>query len=266
MNVCVIIAAAGRSSRFGIGDKLAQDLGGRAVLLRTVELFTKRDEVKSIVVAGPYEGFEEFQTKFGPTLGFHGARLVRGGKTHRWETVKAVLDHTEAIPVEATHIAIHDAARPGVNAETLDRVFEAARTLPAVIPVVPLSGTIKRIEPEAVDVRSTDDDVLADMILGDAGKVAVIARKVKRTVDRENLVEVQTPQVFEIGLLRRAYKQANLEGTTDDAEVIERLGEPVHAVEGDVRNIKITRAADLSLMRAILGVAPPSERPVHKRF
>jgi 2-C-methyl-D-erythritol 4-phosphate cytidylyltransferase len=266
MNVCVIIPAAGQSKRFGSGDKLAQDLGGRAVLLRTVEIFTKRDEVKSIVVAGPLETFDEFQQKFGPTLGFHGARLVCGGRTHRWETVKAVLDHPEAVPADATHIAIHDAARPGVSSAVLDRVFEAARTLSAVIPVVPINATIKRVEDEAIDVRSTDDDVLADVILGDAGKLTVNARKVVQTIDRANLVEVQTPQVFEIGLLRRAYAQGNLDGVTDDAEAVERLGESVHTVEGDVRNIKITRAADLSLMRAILNVPPPAERPVHKRF
>lgn len=266
MNVCVIIPAAGQSRRYGVGDKLAQDLGGRAVLLRTVEIFTKRDEVKSIVVAGPLETFNEFRDKFGPTLGFHGAKLVPGGKTHRWETVKAVLDHPDAVPSGTTHIAIHDAARPGVSVEVLDRVFEAARTLNAVIPVVAINATIKRVEAEAIDVRATDDDALADVILGDAGKVAVNAREVLQTIDRANLVEVQTPQVFEINLLRRAYAQKNLDGATDDAEVVERLGETVHAVEGDVRNIKITRPADLSLMRSILRVPPPAERPVHKRF
>ncbi|MBC8064621.1 MAG: 2-C-methyl-D-erythritol 4-phosphate cytidylyltransferase, partial [Chlorobia bacterium] len=73
-------------------------------------------------------------------------------------------------------------------------------------------------------------------------------------------------QVFEIGLLRRAYAQPNLDGATDDASLVERLGEPVYTVEGDVRNIKITRPADLKLMRAILGVQAPAERPVHKRF
>jgi 2-C-methyl-D-erythritol 4-phosphate cytidylyltransferase len=266
MNVCVLIAAAGRSSRFGAGDKLAQDLGGRAVLLRTVEVFTKRDEVKSIVVAGPHEGFNEFRDKFGPTLGFHGAKLIPGGRTHRWETVQAALAHPDAIAPDTTHVAIHDAARPGVSADVLDRVFEAARTLNAVIPVVAITSTIKRVEDKAVDVRSTDEDALADMILGDAGKVAVNARRVRATIDRSNMVEVQTPQVFEIGLLRRAYAQKNLAGVTDDAEAVERLGEAVHAVEGDVRNLKITRAADLSLMRAILNLTPPSQRPAHLRF
>src|SRR5262245_6929157 len=113
MNVCVIIPAAGRSSRYessgGGGDKLAQDLGGRSVLIRTVELFTKREEVKSIIVAGPPDDFAEFKNKYGPTLGFHGAVVVEGGRSHRWETVRNAL---AAVPKEATHIAVHDAARP----------------------------------------------------------------------------------------------------------------------------------------------------------
>jgi 2-C-methyl-D-erythritol 4-phosphate cytidylyltransferase len=170
------------------------------------------------------------------------------------------------VPADTTHVAVHDAARPGTGNDVLDRVFQAAEKLSAVVPVVSINATIKRVSAEAIDVRASDDDALADLILGDAGKVSVPARRVIETIDRTGLVEVQTPQVFEIGLLRRAYDQSNLEGATDDAELVERLGEPVHSVEGDVRNLKITRPADLKLMRAILGVHPPAERPVHKRF
>jgi 2-C-methyl-D-erythritol 4-phosphate cytidylyltransferase len=266
MNVCVIIAAAGRSARYGETDKLAQDLGGRSVLLRTVETFTKRDEVKSIVVAGPPDSLDEFRAKYGATLGFHGAKIVGGGREHRWETVRNALTAPGAVPEEATHIAVHDAARPGVSNEVLTRVFQAARKLHAVIPVVAINATIKRVAQENVDVGGDDDDAVADLILGDQGRVSIPAQRIIQTIDRTGMVEVQTPQVFEIGLLRRAYAQTNLEAATDDAELVERLGEPVHAVEGDVRNIKITRPADLRLMRAILGVQPPAERPVHKRF
>lgn len=269
MNVCVIIAAAGKSRRYsetGEIDKLAQDLGGRSVLLRTVELFTKVDAVRTILVAGPPDDLDEFRSKYGATLGFHGARIVAGGKDHRWETVRNALNSPDAVPDDTTHIAIHDAARPGAGKGMLDRVFQAAAKLPAVIPVVPINATIKRVSDETIDVGGHDDDALADLILGDAGKVSIPARKVVQTVDRRGLVEVQTPQVFEIGLLRRAYAQPNLAGATDDAELIERLGETVYTVEGDVRNIKITRPADLKLIRAILGVQPPAERPVHKRF
>jgi len=76
---------------------------------------------------------------------------------------------------------------------------------------------------------------------------------------------VQTPQVFESGLLRRAYDQTDL-SSTDDAGLVERLGERVVVVEGDVRNLKITRPADLELARAVIGVRAPEGRPMNKKF
>ena len=105
MNVCVIVPAAGQSSRFGESDKLTQDLGGRPVLVRTVELFTKVDVVRSIIVVGPPEGteaYETFRDRFGPTLGFHGAIVVGGGAIDRWESVQKGLAH---VPDDATHVA-----------------------------------------------------------------------------------------------------------------------------------------------------------------
>lgn len=266
MNVCVIIPAAGRSRRFGESDKLAQDLGGRPLLIRTVELFAKRDEVRSIIVAGPPEPPEEFNAfreRYGATLGFHGASVVPGGRDHRWQTVKAAL---ASVPEDATHTAVHDAARPGASKELLDRVFEAAALLDAVVPAVKISATIKRLGDEAEEITPEEDDAIADLILGAAGKTTVKARRVIETIDRRNLVEIQTPQIFRADLLRRAYAADDLTGATDDASLVERLGEPVHTVEGDVRNFKVTSPADLKLMRAVLGVKPPSERPVHKRF
>ncbi len=263
MKACVIIAAAGRSTRFGDQDKLSQDLGGRALLLRTVEVFTKREEVGSIIVAGPPENFDEFREKFGPTLGFHGARLVKGGTVERWESVRKALVE---VPDDCTHVAIHDAARPGVSNDLLGRLFHAAVSLNAVVPAVSLTGTIKRVADVAADVGAHEDDAIADSILGDAGRVEIPARPVVETIDRSNLVEVQTPQIFEINLLKRAYAQDDLAGVTDDAMVVERLGEPVHIIEGERTNIKVTTQGDLALMRAILGVKPPAERPAHKRF
>ena len=267
MRVSVIIPAAGRSERFGGGDKLAQDLGGRALLIRTAELFAKRDEVFEIIVAGPPDpasAFEAFRDRYGPTIAFHGGRIVPGGKVERWETVKEALNH---VSDDATHVAVHDAARPATPNDVISRVFEAGQSLPAVIPGVQVRATVKRISAEATDAAARDeDDALNDLILGDAGRSEVPVRTVLETVDRANLVEVQTPQLFAVDLLRRAYEQTDLDGATDDAGLVERLGEAVHVVEGDVRNIKVTDPGDLALVRAILGVKPPAERPVHKRF
>ncbi|MHC4421782.1 MAG: IspD/TarI family cytidylyltransferase [Planctomycetota bacterium] len=263
MNVGVIIAAAGHGTRFGASQKLDQDVGGRPLLLRTVELFTKREEVQAIVVAAPPDKLDEFRSKYGPSLGFHGAGIVAGGREFRWETVHNALPE---VPEACTHIAVHDAARPAVSKELLDRLFEAARSLSAVVPAVRITATVKRLSADTVDVADLEGDVLADAILGDAGRPALSASTIIETVDREGLVEVQTPQVFEAGLLRRAYAQDDLGGATDDAALVERLGEAVYAVEGDVTNLKVTTPGDLRLVRAILGVRAPAERAAHKRF
>jgi 2-C-methyl-D-erythritol 4-phosphate cytidylyltransferase len=261
MNVCVLITAAGSSSRFGFGDKLAQDLGGRAVLLRSVEAFTKRDEVRSILVAAPPDSIDEFRDRYGGALGFHGASIVAGGRTERWESVRNAL---AAVPEECTHVAVHDAARPGVSDAVLDRVFAAAAVHAAVIPGLAVRDTLKRVGEQMV--AGGEDDAIADMILGDAGKPQTSAKVVEATVDRRNLFAVQTPQVFRREVLVEAYAKGNLEGVTDDASVVERAGVPVVVVEGDPRNLKITTPEDLELLRTLLGAKSPEGRATHKRF
>jgi 2-C-methyl-D-erythritol 4-phosphate cytidylyltransferase len=267
MNVSVIIPAAGASERFGPTSKLDQDLGGRPLLLRTVELFAKRSEVHSIVVVGPAataaepERFEAFRERFAPTLGFHGATVVEGGAT-RTDSVRNGL---AAVPSDATHIAVHDAARPGASADLLNRIFEAAQTLDAVLPGLPMAATVKRLADAATDARADDEDALADLILGDAGKVSIDARAVVETVNRADLVMAQTPQIFAADLLRRAYADPG-DGATDDAGLVERLGDTVHVIEGDPANFKITTPRDLEMMRRLLGLKEPAGRPAHKRF
>lgn len=271
MKIAVIIPAAGFSRRYaeaaaleGPRSKLDEDLGGRPVLHRTVEIFTNYDApgrtLAPVIVAGPHEeaAFAEFRIRHGDKLALLGITLVRGGKTHRWETVKAAL---EAVPGDATHIAVHDAARPCAGEQLLDRLFDAAARHAAVAPGVDVTDTIKRVAAEPIDEDNADP--LA-AILG-AEKKGPGLREVEQTLDRANVVAVQTPQVFEAGLLRRAYAQDDL-SSTDDAGLVERLGERVVVVEGDAANIKITTPMDLKLARAILGVRGPSERATHKRF
>ncbi|MFO0828797.1 MAG: 2-C-methyl-D-erythritol 4-phosphate cytidylyltransferase [Phycisphaerales bacterium] len=260
MRVCVILPAAGSGTRFG-GDKLSQDLGGRPVLLRTVELFTKRDEVAHIVVAAPPDALDEFRMRFAAQLSFHGARVVEGGRRERWETVKLAL---AAVPDDCTHVAVHDAARPAASPELLDRVFAAAQVHDAVIPGIPVTSTLKRVGEQLL--AGAEDDALASAILGDVGKERSSARAVLETVPRAGLVAVQTPQVFTTSLLRRAYAAGDPSGATDDAQLVERLGERVVVVDGEARNLKITTQDDLSLIRLVLGAREPDAKPAHKRF
>lgn len=266
MRVAVIIPAAGSSTRYG-KPKIDEDLGGRPVLQRTVELFANRPEVACIVVAGPAPNdgvWEEFRLRHGDRLGLIGATICRGGKDHRWQSVKNALDAALASEngKTCTHVAVHDAARPGASTELIDRVFAAAAKHPAVIPAIDLPDTIKRVSEQAVEDKDVDP---LDAILGVAGKANTSVRRVMETLARENVVLVQTPQVFEVGLLRRAYAQADLH-STDDAQLVERLGEPVVVVEGDPRNVKITRPVDVELVRKILNLRGPVERETHKRF
>lgn len=266
MKLAVIIAAAGISSRYKAASasevarsKLDEDLGGIPVLHRTVDLFAKRDDVDLVIVAGPHDSWDEFLLRHGDKLGLLGVKVCRGGKDHRWETVRNALAE---IPEGFTHVAVHDAARPAAPVEMIDRVFAAAANKNAVIPGLDVPDTLKRV----ADAPEGDDDLdPVARILGVSGSGKNKPRVVEATVSRERLVCVQTPQVFEMGLLKRAYAQKDL-SSTDDASLIEKLGETVHVVEGDPRNVKITRPIDLQLVRLILQLKESGGRPTHKRF
>lgn len=279
MNIAVIIPAAGSSRRFsesaaaelGVSDagfsrsKLDEDLGGRPVLQRTVELFSRIGDVTLIIVAGPADesAFADFKSRYGDRLGLLGVRVCRGGANERHETVANAL---RLVPDDGsiTHVAVHDAARPCASPELIERVFAAAEQgHNAVVPGLDVPDTLKRVSAQTVQAKA---DPLA-AILGDSARGKSLGRMVEQTVSRERLVAVQTPQVFEVGLLRRAYAQADL-SSTDDAQLVERLGEPggVLVVPGEAGNIKITRYSDVRLARAILNLKPPAEREAHKRF
>lgn len=274
IRVAVIIPAAGFSGRYTQGmevprSKLDEDLGGRPVLQRTVELFVNYEHedvvIGTIIVAGPHDPkqMEQFRSRHGDKLGLLGATVVPGGVTHRWETVKAALTH---VPADATHVAVHDGARPCATRELLDRVFDAAMKFPAVLPVVEVGDTVKRVSAERVPDPKPDPFAA---ILGAGGgegeSKGTPYHAVEQTIDRTRLVMVQTPQVFERDLIVRAYGQQDL-SSTDDAGLVERLGERVITVPGEARNIKITRPSDLALCRNILGVREPEGRATHKRF
>lgn len=272
MKLAVVLPAAGFSGRYlqhgGLRSKLDEDLGGKPLLQRTIEIFTKFEDddvtISAIIVAGPHaeDALAEFKQRHSDRLALLGATIVRGGVTHRWETVAAALAH---VPQDCSHIAVHDAARPCVSYELLARVVRAARHHDAVIPAVPVSDTVKRAY-DTGEVMGGTDPLAA--ILGESAGAKQPLRAVKETLDRGNLVLVQTPQVFRADLLRRAYANVNASQTqpTDDASLVESLGERVIVVEGDPRNLKVTVPADLVLARTIMGFREPEGRAAHKKF
>lgn len=263
MNIAVILPAAGTSSRFGEKNKLEEDIHGRAVLMRSVELFVKRPVVSQIIVAVNPDAVDEFKFKWGDRLGFHDVLVVPGGKVERWETVLRAM---EAVKDDVTHIAVHDAARPLASGKLIDRIIEAAEQYDAVIPATPVSGTLKKAQ--ALDDHSSKDPL--DAIFGDAGRNLKKVHRVVGKVDRTGLFEVQTPQLFKCDLLARAYAQIaqgqiDSQGITDDAGLVEALGEDVYLVEGEVTNLKITRPGDMPLARAIFSVVSRKDEKAEAR-
>ncbi len=269
--IAVIIPAAGASTRFSATgvhrNKLDEDLGGRPLLQRTVELFTKNpsisETVETVIVAAPHddEAYADFKLRHADRLALLGATICRGGKTHRFESVAAALEH---VPPKATHIAVHDAARPCTPPDLIEKLFTLCADIPALVPGVAVSDTIKRCD-EPRELAADDDPVAA--ILGAVPKQTVYP--VRQTLDRSRLFTVQTPQVFAAAVLREAYeKAADLEPSaiTDDAMLVEHAGHEVVLIEADPRNIKVTHASDIAIARAILGLRPPADRPTHKRF
>ncbi|HLP82903.1 MAG TPA: IspD/TarI family cytidylyltransferase [Phycisphaerales bacterium] len=276
MQICVIMPAAGASARYqaagAVRHKLDEDLGGKPLIQRTVETFTKFDDdeatISSIIVAGPHDDadFAEFTDRHGDRLALLGAKLVKGGPTYRWQTVAAALAH---VPESCTHIAVHDAARPAVSFSLLSRVFRAARTHAAVVPAVSCSDTVKRTK-ETGESFGGDDPVAS--ILGESTASKAPLRVVSETLDRKGLVLVQTPQVFRAELLKRVYvplqkgDPAKFAHITDDASVVESLGERVTIVEGESTNIKVTLPADLTIVRAVMGFKDPEGKAAMRRF
>ncbi len=233
----VILPAAGRSSRFH--DKRKKpfvDLDGRAVWVRTAELFINRDDVCQTLIVVAAEDREEFARRFGANLAFMDVDVVEGG-AERSESVARAL---ERVRDEAEFIAVHDAVRPCLLKEDIDKIFEAAARHAAAVLATPVPDTLKRAAP---------DQTIAE------------------TVSREQLWAVQTPQVFRRDLLLKAYANRSRAGKsiTDDAQLVEATGTPVRLVEGPRTNIKITTKQDLILAKAILEALPKPkvQGPIH---
>ncbi|MCG3138434.1 MAG: 2-C-methyl-D-erythritol 4-phosphate cytidylyltransferase [Phycisphaerae bacterium] len=223
----VIVVAAGKGQRFGGNEKKAfVKIDDRPLLLRAAELFINRAEVCQVLLAVDPEDVDEVKTKYGANLGFMGIQLVGGG-AERYLTVQAALDQ---IRDDAEYVVIHDAVRVCTTEEMIQRVFAEAAKSGAAILAAPLTGTIKRATSQQV---------------------------IEETISREGLWEAQTPQVFRKELIQRAYGQlTDGAAITDDAAVVEAIGEAVTVVPSDFSNIKITFPGDLLLAKAILKSRP----------
>ena len=223
MNIA-IIAAAGQGTR--MGDRRAKqflELAGTPIIIHTLKRFEECADIHETVVVLPASdvaGFPEFIKSFGLRKPL---RAVAGGMT-RGESVWRGLQSLDSPGLEI--IAVHDSVRPFVTSEEISRTIHAAEKSGAAVLAVPATDTIKEMH---------DGRVL-------------------RTLERKQLCHALTPQCFRYDLLRRAFENAPNQGrdATDCSSLVERLGEVVSIVEGDPRNIKITRPEDIAYGEILL--------------
>ncbi len=218
-----ILLAAGGSSRMGGEDKLWADLDGAPLIARSLRTLASAEEIDALVVVAPLERHAELYRR-GASAGRQ-VVCVEGGARRR-DSVRAGL---EAVPHAGWYV-VHDGARPLVSASLVRRLIEAAREQGAVVPGVAVADTVKRVD---ADGRVLD------------------------TPPRGELRAVQTPQVFAGDLLRRAHALDDADAT-DDAALVERLGEPVYVIEGERANLKVTTPDDLERARSLVHTLPRS--------
>lgn len=216
--VGVVVPAAGSGRRMGGVKKPFLELAGVPVLARALAPFLADERVVAVVVALAAEDVgdpPEWLMALDPRIG-----VTSGGAT-RTESVRRGV---AALPANIDVIAVHDAARPFVTADVVDRCVEVALRGEGAVAGTRAVDTLKRV----------DDD----------GRIV-------ETPPRASMWQAQTPQVFPAAVLRRAYADPGVEGT-DDAALVEALGVPVRMVDAGTRNFKVTRPDDLRVAAAIL--------------
>ena len=227
----VILPAAGKSSRFGDAHRKKPfvDLKGRPVWVRAIEPFLALDSVvQALVVVSP-DDLEWFRDKFRPNLAFMNVELVEGG-AERADSVQNALARVKS---DVDFVAVHDAARPLIVKKWIQEVFAAAEKSSAAILACPVSSTLKRVKNSGIT----------------------------ETVSREGIYEAQTPQVFSRKLLLDAYAKRDGFVATDEAQLVERIGQTVSIVECSPLNRKITTRDDLRMAEALLNVLPKDKIP-----
>ena len=211
-----LVVAAGQSSRMGSVDKVMLPIEGIPVIIRTLQAVSACEHVQEIVVVTRPDLLvpmsEEIQAYGIDKV----TKLIVGG-ADRTESVHLGLQEINA---DAEYVAIHDGARPFASPALIKRTIEAAVKYQAVAPAVPLRDAIRQSD-----------------------------RRKNWALERESLCAMQTPQVFDADLVRAAIVKVRQEGLalTDDCAAVEHLGMPIHLVEGEAQNIKLTQREDIAI-------------------
>ncbi len=217
--VGAVIAAAGSSRRMAGQDKIFAELGGRPLLAWSVDVFENCPSVHQVVVVLGQQSVDKGR-RLVQNSGWTKVSDVCAGGDRRQDSVREGLSRLKG----CDWVVIHDGARPCLTVELVEQGLKEAMKTGAAIAAVPVSDTIKAVLPD---------------------------NRVERTVPREALWSVQTPQVFRLDVIRRAYQDIAGD-VTDDAALVEQTGCPVSVYPGSRQNIKVTTSEDLVLAAAIL--------------
>ena len=225
-SVAAILVAAGRSSRMG-SDKLWTDLWGRPTWRWSLDTLLAAEAIERVALAVPPDAVDRFTEQLPADAGDR-VLVTPGGEARADSVIAGIWALTRAGYDDDTLLLVHDAARPGLGQALVAALIEAAGDgEAAVIPVVPISDSLKRVR--------------SDRVVG--------------PIERAEVAAAQTPQAARLGVLRAAIEEAHAWGRpiTDDAGALSAAGVPVRVIPGDPLNRKLTEPADLVAMRALLG-------------
>ena len=225
----IIIVAGGKGLRMGSDiPKQFLPIGGKPVLMRTLERFREYSDELQIILVLP-EAQQDYWRQLCKQYHFQVQyQLANGGET-RFHSVQNGL---ALIPDDAQGVVgVHDGVRPFPNIDVIRDCYETARTAKAVIPVIPVVETVRKL---------------------DLTKCQTLCEVESITVPRGDYRLVQTPQTFDIQLLKAANRQSYNDGFTDDASVVESYGHAITVVEGNRENIKITTPYDMLVAEALI--------------
>lgn len=228
--ITAILPAAGLGTRMGVETpKQFLELGGEPLVIFTLRRLAACAAITDFILATRADELSFLEDRVSKVRIGRPARVVHGGETRQQSVANALAQ----VAPETEIVLVHDAVRPFVTVEQLDRLITEARERGAVILGIPAIDTVKEVKRE----RLPED----------------VAR-ITGTIPRERIVLAQTPQAFRYGLLREAFARAEADGVTasDEASLVERMGQDVYVVVGSQRNLKITRPADMDLARFYL--------------
>lgn len=224
-NVAAIIPCAGQGKR--MGSKVSKpyiDIGGRPLVTYTLDVFQNHPYIDTIIMVVRKEELEYCRENIVNKHSFTKVKAVVTGGKERQDSISLGIS---LLDKETEWVVVHDGVRPLITKEILARALEKAWKKGSAVVGVPVKDTIKKV----------NDDL-----------------SVSETPERKTLWQVQTPQIFRKDTLLRAYEQASLNNwqVTDDASLVEKLGEKVYMVEGEYTNIKVTTPEDIFFVKEMI--------------